>query len=61
MSDPTRHFVDAVIEVLDVCCDADNPPKYPITTAGEHLLAKLMGPRTGADVDVDAAFLARRD
>jgi isopenicillin N synthase-like dioxygenase len=36
---------DARIEVLDVCCDADNPPKYPPTTSGEHLIAKLMGPR----------------
>ena len=52
---------DAVIEVLDVCCDADNPPRYPPTTSGEHLMAKLMGPRAGADVDVDAAFLAGAD
>ena len=52
---------DAVIEVLDVCCDDDNPPRYPTTTSGEHLMAKLMGPRVGADVDVDAAFLAGAD
>ena len=49
---------DAVIRVLDVCCDADNPPRYPETTSGEHLMAKLMGPRTGEDVAVDEAFLA---
>ena len=49
---------DAVIKVLDVCCDEDNPPRYPETTAGEHLMAKLMGPRTGAEVNVDEAFLA---
>jgi len=48
---------DAVIRVLDVCCDDDNPPRYPETTSGEHLMAKLMGPRVGADVDVDEAFL----
>ena len=48
---------DAVIEVLDVCVDDDHPPKYPPTTAGGHLLAKLMGPRTGEAVDVDAGFL----
>lgn len=50
---------DAVIRVLDVCCGEDNPPRYPETTSGEHLMAKLMGPRSGADVDVDDAFLAQ--
>ena len=48
---------DAVIRVLDACCDESNPPRYPETTAGEHLMAKLMGPRTGAEVDVDDAFM----
>lgn len=48
---------DAVIKVLDVCCDEDNPPRYPETTSGEHLMAKLMGPRVGAEVNVDEAFL----
>ncbi len=52
---------DAVIEVLDVCCDADNPPRYPPTTSGEHLMSKLMGPRAGHEVDVDDAFLDLRD
>ena len=52
---------DAVIEVLDVCCDEDNPPRYPPTTAGEHLMSKLLGPRAGHDVDVDDAFLALTD
>jgi len=50
---------DAIIRVLDVCCDENNPPRYPDTTSGEHLMAKLMGPRTGADVVVDDAFLGR--
>lgn len=48
---------DAQIDVLDVCCDDDHPPRYPPTTAGAHLLAKLMGPRTGSEVDVDPNFL----
>lgn len=52
---------DAVIRVLDVCCDEDNPPRYPETTSGEHLMAKLMGPRVGAEVNVDEAFLTRPD
>lgn len=50
---------DARIEVLDVCCDAANPPKYAPTTSGAHLLAKLMGPRAAAEVDVDPHFLDR--
>ncbi len=49
---------DAVISVLDVCCDEGNPPKYPDTTSGAHLMAKLMGPRAGEEVDVDEAFMA---
>ena len=48
---------DAVIEVLDVCISDDEPAKYPPTTAGGHLLAKLMGPRTRSTVDVDERFL----
>lgn len=49
---------DAVIEVLPMCISHDNPAKYPPTTSGEHLIAKLMGPRALQDVDVDSAFLA---
>ncbi len=37
---------DAVVECLPTCCSADNPPRYPPTIAGEHLMAKLLGPRT---------------
>ena len=37
---------DALIECLPTCCSADNPAKYPPTIAGEHLAAKLRGPRT---------------
>ena len=36
---------DAVIECLPTCCDAANPPRYSPVTSGDHLLAKLMGPR----------------
>jgi isopenicillin N synthase-like dioxygenase len=48
---------DAVIEVLPSCCDDANPPRYPPTTSGEHLMAKLMGPRARREVDVADAFL----
>lgn len=48
---------DAVIEVLPSCCSEDNPAKYPPTTSGDHMMAKLMGPRSGADVAVDQVFL----
>jgi isopenicillin N synthase-like dioxygenase len=37
---------DAVVECLPTCADAANPPRYPPVTAGEHLMAKLLGPRT---------------
>ena len=33
------HF-DTVVKVLDVCCSKENPPKYPPTTTGQHLLDK---------------------
>ena len=31
---------DTEVRVLDVCCSPDNPPKYPHTTSGQHLLDK---------------------
>jgi isopenicillin N synthase-like dioxygenase len=37
---------DARIECVPTCTDAEHPPKYPPVIAGEHLMAKLMGPRT---------------
>jgi isopenicillin N synthase-like dioxygenase len=37
---------DATIECLATCTTPDNPPRYSPTTAGEHLTAKLLGPRT---------------
>ncbi len=36
---------DAQIECVPTCTDSDHPPKYPPVIAGEHLMAKLMGPR----------------
>jgi isopenicillin N synthase-like dioxygenase len=36
---------DAVIECLPTCTSADDPPHYAPVTAGDHLKAKLMGPR----------------
>ncbi len=36
---------DAVIECLPTCTSADKPPRYAPVTAGQHLMAKLMGPR----------------
>jgi isopenicillin N synthase-like dioxygenase len=37
---------DALIECLPTCTTTNNPPKYPSVTAGEHLMEKLLGPRT---------------
>jgi isopenicillin N synthase-like dioxygenase len=36
---------DAVIECLPTCTDADHPPRHAKVTSGDHLIAKLMGPR----------------
>lgn len=36
---------DAVIECLPTCTSDDVPPRYQPVTAGDHLIAKLMGPR----------------
>jgi isopenicillin N synthase-like dioxygenase len=36
---------DAVIECLPTCTTATDPPRYAPVTAGDHLMAKLMGPR----------------
>jgi isopenicillin N synthase-like dioxygenase len=37
---------DAVVECLPTCQSPTNPPRYPPVRAGEHLMAKLLGPRT---------------
>jgi isopenicillin N synthase-like dioxygenase len=36
---------DAVIECLPTCADGATPPRHAPVTSGEHLMAKLMGPR----------------
>jgi hypothetical protein len=43
--------------VLPSRCDETNPARYPPTTSGEHLMAKLMGPRALQEVDVADVFL----
>jgi isopenicillin N synthase-like dioxygenase len=37
---------DALIECLPNCTSAEHPAKYPPVLAGQHLKAKLLGPRT---------------
>ncbi len=37
---------DARVECLPTCVSADRPARYEPVLAGDHLLAKLMGPRT---------------
>jgi len=36
---------DALVEVLATCTSEDDPPRYAPVLAGEHLMAKLVGPR----------------
>jgi isopenicillin N synthase-like dioxygenase len=47
---------DAVIEVLPTCTSADDPPRYPAVTSGDHLMAKLMGPKELRPSEVAAVF-----
>ncbi len=37
---------DAVIECLPTCRAEGEAPRYPAVTAGDHLIAKVLGPRT---------------
>ncbi|CAB4896949.1 unannotated protein [freshwater metagenome] len=37
---------DARVECLPTCCSSSDPARYAPTTAGEHLIAKVLGPRT---------------
>jgi isopenicillin N synthase-like dioxygenase len=47
---------DARIECVPTCTDSAHPAKYPPVLAGEHLMAKLLGPRTmSASAAVDTA------
>jgi isopenicillin N synthase-like dioxygenase len=50
---------DAVIEVLPTCTSADDPPRYPPVTSGEHLLGKLLGPKRLRPSQVAPAFRRR--
>jgi isopenicillin N synthase-like dioxygenase len=38
--------LDAVIECLPSCCGPDNPARYAPITLGQHIMNKLLGPRT---------------
>ena len=46
---------DALIECIPTCCSAENPARYAPVRAGDHLMAKLLGPRTRDAKGVDAA------
>jgi isopenicillin N synthase-like dioxygenase len=51
---------DAVIECLPSCVPAGGKPTYPPVTAGEHLIAKIMGPRTLTASDATDTVRERR-
>jgi len=38
---------DARIECIPTCVPVGEAPRYPVVIAGEHLIAKLLGPRAG--------------
>lgn len=48
---------NALIEVLPTCISADNPARYEPITSGEHLMAKLLGPRTLEQTEIAEQFL----
>ncbi len=37
---------DSLISCLPTCTSSDNPARYPPVVAGDHLMTKLLGPRT---------------
>ena len=51
---------DTLVECLDTCRAEDNPPRYPPVKAGEHLKAKLHGPRNLAASDAVSTIGERR-
>ncbi|HEX2674204.1 MAG TPA: 2-oxoglutarate and iron-dependent oxygenase domain-containing protein [Polyangiaceae bacterium] len=44
---------DAPIECLPTCLAPGASPRYPVVSAGEHLIAKLLGPRAGVPSQID--------
>ncbi|CAL8469967.1 g9509 [Coccomyxa elongata] len=40
---------DTRVECLPCCCSPDNPPRYPPTTSGQHLLDKYAQTHSGYD------------
>lgn len=48
---------DALIEVLPTCVSEDNPARYRPITSGEHLMAKLLGPRSLTKSEADQQFM----
>ena len=51
---------DVVVSCLPTCTSPANPPKYEPVTAGQHLLAKLMGPRTLTPSSAMSTLAGRR-
>ena len=51
---------DALVTVLPTCTSEDNPARYTPVTAGEHLMNKLMGPRTLQKSRADQTGLGER-
>jgi isopenicillin N synthase-like dioxygenase len=52
---------DALIECLPTCHDATSPPRYTPVLAGDHLMAKVIGPRTLSPSDAQQTTGDRLD
>jgi isopenicillin N synthase-like dioxygenase len=51
---------DAMVEVMPTCISEDRPARYAPVTAGDHLMNKLMGPRTLQRSNADQTALGER-
>jgi isopenicillin N synthase-like dioxygenase len=50
---------DTLIACLDSCCSDDRPARYAPMLAGDHLMAKLMGPRLGKNAETISTLGSR--
>ena len=55
---PAEPNFDQVVEVLPQCTGPEDPPRYPPTTAGQHLLDKYAATHAGYHGKPDAGAAA---
>jgi isopenicillin N synthase-like dioxygenase len=50
---------DTLVTCLDSCCGPDRPARYAPMLAGDHLMAKLLGPRLGKKAETISTLGSR--